>query len=93
MHFTARTWWEIGEDRYVIEERRIVENWSKSENRWLLFDRDGRHEFRFTLRLYAASELASHLRSAGFSSVRIFGGLDGRPYDRDARHLVALATA
>jgi hypothetical protein len=31
------------------------------------------------------------MKEAGFASVEIFGGLDGRPYDEKAERLVAAA--
>ena len=55
---------------------------------------DGRQEsFAFVQRLYAGTELAALLRDAGFAHVDLFGGVDGSPYDPDAKRLVAVATA
>jgi hypothetical protein len=42
--------------------------------------------------VYSARELELMLRGAGFSSVELFGGLDGQPDQPDAARLVALAT-
>jgi ubiquinone/menaquinone biosynthesis C-methylase UbiE len=44
----------------------------------------------YPLRVYTAGEVAGLLRSAGFTSVELFGGLDGVPLTRETR-LVALA--
>ena len=47
----------------------------------------------FVLRLYSGTEMKASLLEAGFSSVSIFGGVDGCPYDQAASSLVALAIA
>jgi SAM-dependent methyltransferase len=67
--------------------------WEGLRNRWIL-SRDGRTVDRsFVIRLYSGTELRAALLDAGFAEVRIFGGLDGSPYDEAAKSLVALARA
>jgi hypothetical protein len=51
----------------------------------------GRGEFTVSHWLYSAAELRRELLDAGFQKVGLFGGLDGSPYDHNARRLVALA--
>jgi SAM-dependent methyltransferase len=77
----------------VRTEYAVVGAWEGLRNRWIM-SRDGRTIDRaFVLRLYSGTELRSALLGAGFSDVRILGGLDGSPYDEAARSLVALARA
>lgn len=40
---------------------------------------------------YSGQELRHLLEAAGFSSVALYGDLDGHPYGREADRLVALA--
>jgi SAM-dependent methyltransferase len=88
--YQKRDWDEQG-GVYQLVERQAIDNWSRLKMRWI-FVKDGEtHEFHLTLRLYSASELTDLLSSVGFRDVRIFGGLDGSPYDQKARRLVALA--
>jgi hypothetical protein len=54
-------------------------------------DENGRRiEKIFTQRLYAASELRSLLREAGFAAVEIYGGWDERPYDLCTAKLIVV---
>ncbi len=83
--------WVEWDGVYCLEEREPIDNWSRLKLRWI-FVKDGKvKEFHLTLRLYSASELTSLLTSVGFHGVRIYGGLDGSPYDQTAHRLVALA--
>jgi hypothetical protein len=75
----------------MLDERRIVDDWSRVESRWILVEDSRRSESTISVRLYSAGELGALLRGCGFGRVEFFGGLDGCPYDHDARRLVALA--
>ena len=87
--FQEKDWHEIP-GGFWLQEREVSDDWSHMNNRWILI-RDGQvQEFRLRHWLYAATELADMLRTAGFRSVDIYGGIDGSPYDRRARRLVAV---
>lgn len=75
----------------VRVEYEVIGAWEGMKNRWILENEEQRIDNTFILRLYSATELKRALFEAGFSSVRIFGGLDGRAYDHNALSLVALA--
>ena len=47
--------------------------------------------FRFQHTVYSGQELRDRLLDAGFSDVKLFGGLDGSEYGLNARRLVAVA--
>jgi hypothetical protein len=61
------------------------------ENRWIIIRDDKREEFRFSLRLYSASQLSGLLKSCGFGQVEIYGDLSGSPYDQTAKRLILAA--
>jgi hypothetical protein len=61
------------------------------ENRWLLLKEGQHHEYQISHWLYSASELTAMLEVAGFSTVEVYGDLEGAPYDHEARRLVAVA--
>ena len=88
--FRERDW---GEKNGIIhlEERKIIENWSKIENRWIIIDKNTRKEFNFTHWIYSAQELSSLLHKCGFNSIGVYGSLEGGPYDNTARRLVTVA--
>ena len=72
----------------VLTETMPVDSWGSIWNRWVLLKDGTRREKVFIQRLYAASELRSLLFKAGFSTVEIHGGWDGRPYDQNADTLI-----
>jgi SAM-dependent methyltransferase len=75
----------------LVQRHDIVEDWGRIRNEWTVV-RDGRaRTFEFRLRVYSGQELRALLLAAGFTTVTLFGALDGRPYDLEAERLVALA--
>ena len=75
-----------------LRRHEVIEDWTRLRNEWTV-TKDGRTEtFEFVLRMYSGQELRHALAAAGFSDVRLYGGLDGRPYGWDATRLVAVAT-
>ena len=91
--FQHRDWVWLDEEKGVIvlEERTLSQGWGWIENTWILLHGSERKTYSVSHRLYAGTELASLLRQAGFTSVALFGGLEGVPYDQNARRLVAVA--
>jgi SAM-dependent methyltransferase len=75
----------------LVQRHEIVEDWARIRNEWTVV-RDGQaRTFAFVLRVYSGQELRALLGAAGFSTVTLYGGLDGRPYGLEAERLVALA--
>jgi SAM-dependent methyltransferase len=75
----------------LVQRHEIVEDWARVRNEWTVV-RDGRAQtFEFRLRVYSGQELKALLGAAGFATVALHGGLDGRPYDLEAERLVAVA--
>ncbi|MBD3235839.1 MAG: methyltransferase domain-containing protein [Candidatus Eisenbacteria bacterium] len=89
--FRERDWVEYADGTKLLEQRVLDPDWSHVTCRWTIVRADRQRSFRLRLRLYAASELRALLEASGFEQVRIHGGLDGRPYDQDARRLIACA--
>jgi len=89
--FQERDWHEMDDGTLVLEERKIVSDWTCFNTRWIVV-RDGeRREYPFSLRIYGASDLRGMLEKAGFEPVRIYGDLDGSAYDHNAQRLIAVA--
>ena len=83
--------WHGVDGGMMLEERRIVDSWTRIENRWILV-RDGKsHEWRFSHRLYSAAELTALLEDCRFGNVQVYGSLDGSPYDEKAERMVLVA--
>jgi len=89
--YTPKDWIEYPDGSLLLFEREVMPGWTLLRNRWISL-RDGeRAEFHFTHRVYSAAELEGLLKAEGFTVEAVYGGLDGRPYDREAQRLVAVA--
>ena len=88
--FRERDWNEIN-GFIILEERRLLNNWEKIENRWIILKDNQQIEYKFVLRLYSAKELTSLLTQCGFSDIEVYGSLAGIDYDHNAKRLVVLA--
>jgi SAM-dependent methyltransferase len=88
--FTERESFELDGITY-IEERKVINNWSRIENRWIMLKDNLQKEFKLSHWIYSENELKKMLGNAGFSSVKIFGDLAGKKYDENAERLIAIA--
>jgi SAM-dependent methyltransferase len=88
--FRERDWHETDDGIFWLEERKVVNDWSRIESRWIMFKDDRRYEGRINVRLYSASELSALLGDCGFARVSVYGGFDGIPYDNIAKRLVVV---
>ncbi|MHC4135445.1 MAG: class I SAM-dependent methyltransferase [Planctomycetota bacterium] len=89
--FQPRGWHELDDGAVLLQDRQLVDGWGGIRTTWTRIRGRDQQSFTFTMRLYAGTELATLLKDAGFATVTLYGGLDGRPYDHEARRLVALA--
>lgn len=89
-----RDWRESEGGALVLEKHEAIDHFSRVRCHWLLITKSGkRREYFFEHRLYAASELVTLLKQAGFGKVAIYGDLEGAPFDQEALRLVAVAHA
>ena len=89
--FLPTTSEELADGRLLVQRREIYEDWTRIRNQWTLIEGDKAATFRFHHTVYSGQELRDRLLDAGFSDVKIFGGLDGCEYGLNARRLVAVA--
>ena len=87
--YRDKTWKEESGTLW-LEEARPADDWARNEVRWVVVKDGQRRDFGFSVRLYAASEMKTLLKSAGFTSVQVFGDLAGGPYDHTAKRLIAV---
>jgi SAM-dependent methyltransferase len=83
--------WEEHDGVFFLQERKVTQEWSWMENRWILFKDQHRYEYKIGQRLYSAAELSELLTECGFNDVKIYGDLASSPYDHQAKRLVAVA--
>lgn len=79
-----------GQDLFV-QHCSILPGWSRAHMQWLLVQGARALRYDYEHNVYSGQELYALLRSAGFDEVRLFGNLDGAPYDSAAARLVARA--
>ena len=83
--------WQEQDGVLYLEERKISQDWSWIENRWIVVKDGERRDFVLRHWLYSGGELRRMLLENGFSEVKIYGSLEGIPYDNEAKRLVAVA--
>jgi SAM-dependent methyltransferase len=84
--------WVEKEDFILLEERVVEKNWTGINTRWTIIKEGKRTDLNIFHRLYSAVELIDLLSRSGFSDVKVYGDIKGRPYEADASRLVAVAT-
>ena len=89
--FQPRAWYELPDGAVMLESRRLLDGWGGIRTTWTCIRGRDQDSFTFFMRLYAGTEIVTLLRDAGFATVELFGGFDGRPYDHEAVRLVAVA--
>lgn len=90
-HFQPTRATDLADGAVLIDRCRVVDDWTRVENEWILI-RDGRaRTFHYRLSVYSGQELKDRLLQAGFARADLFGNLDGAPYDREASRLVVVA--
>lgn len=88
--YQMRDWDEV-EGRFLLQERKVTNNWSWMTNRWIVTGDGETIVYETGHWVYSAVELQIMLREAGFSRVEVYGDMEGRPYDVEAKRLVAAA--
>jgi SAM-dependent methyltransferase len=89
--FHERDWFEHG-NKFVLAERKPIQNWSRIKTRWIVIEGDNRFEYTVSVRCYSAAELTSLLADSGFINCKVYGNLEGRAYDHEAERLVVVGT-
>lgn len=82
--------WFLKEKKIILKETKMIDDWSKLEIRWFFIDSKKR-EFNAYFKLYSGFEIKSLLRQSGIEETRLFGDLEGNPFDENAKELFALA--
>jgi GrpB-like predicted nucleotidyltransferase (UPF0157 family)/SAM-dependent methyltransferase len=75
----------------LLQRNQVVDDWTRMKNQWTLTKDGHEQSFAFSDRIYSGQEMKDLLSAAGFSNVRLFGDLDGSPYDIDVKRLIAVA--
>lgn len=74
-----------------IERLKIVDDWQKVENEITTITHGEIRRFPIRMWIFSGGELKMLLADVGFKKIKLFGGLDGKPYGPDATRLIAVA--
>ncbi len=88
-HFRERDWYEE-QGILFLEERKLSDDWGWLTNRWIKVTENKKEEFIITHRLYSGIELSTLLKNLGFKEVKIYGSIEGIPYNQNAKRLVVV---
>ena len=87
--FRPRDWMEQ-DGALILEEREVIEGWSRIRTRWIVIRDGAREEFSLSLRLYSGAELKALMEEVGFREVELYGDFHGNPYGPEAKRLIAV---
>jgi SAM-dependent methyltransferase len=82
---------ELPEAGVLVQRRRVIEDWSRIDNEWLLIQAGTVRSFHVRHWLYAGAELKEMLQRSGFATVHLYGNFEGAPYGPEATRLIAVA--
>jgi len=72
----------------VIQRPEIFDDWTRVRNDWIIIKGGQAKTFKFHHTIYSGQELKDHMERVGFESVKLYGDLDGSPYDSNAQRLI-----
>jgi SAM-dependent methyltransferase len=84
----SRDWFEDSDGTIRLEETTVNDDWTWRTTKWILIKGSERREYTYGMRLYSTSEYIDLFTSSGFINPKTFGGISGRPYDKEKDHLV-----
>jgi SAM-dependent methyltransferase len=74
----------------LVQRHAIIADWTRLRNEWILLRRGRAKTFKFDLTIYSGQELRDRMEQVGFADVKLYGGVGGEEYGRDAQRLVAV---
>jgi SAM-dependent methyltransferase len=89
--FQPTTAQELPTEGLLVQRHEIFDDWSRIRNEWIVIDKGRVASFEFHHTIFSAQELKDRLGAVGFSSLRVFGDLEGSAYGPGAERLVVVA--
>ncbi len=74
----------------VIDRREVYDDWTRVRMEWTIIKGDAVRVFTIDHTVYSGQELKDRFIAAGLRDVRLYGGMDGSAYDREAERLIAV---
>jgi len=80
---------EVLDDGTIIVQRpEIFDDWTRVRNDWIIIKKNIAKTFKFHHTIYSGQELKDRMELVGFEAIKLYGNLDGSPYDSNAQRLV-----
>ena len=80
---------ELPDGSTLVQRHKIIDDWNKIRNEWILIRKGRAKSFKFDLNIYSGQEMKELLEQAGFK-VKLYGNLDGDSYGSNAQRLVVV---
>lgn len=77
-------------DSLILQRHEVFDDWTRMRNHWTLIRGSRAKTYTFHHTLFSGQELRTRMEQVGFVDVRLYGSLDGEPYGRDSKRLVAV---
>lgn len=74
----------------VIDRREVFDDWTRVRMEWIIIKGDAIHVYSIDHTIYSGQELRDCFSAAGFVDVKLYGSIEGAPYDRQADRLIAI---
>jgi SAM-dependent methyltransferase len=72
----------------IIQRPEIYDDWTRVRNDWTIIKGGQAITFKFHHTVYSGQELKDRMEQVGFVSLKLYGSLDGSPYDSNAQRLI-----
>ena len=72
----------------IVQRPEIYDDWTRVKSDWTIIKGDHAKTFTFHHTVYSGQELKGRMEQTGFKDVKLYGSLNGCPYDTNAQRLV-----
>jgi SAM-dependent methyltransferase len=72
----------------VVQRPEIYDDWTRVRNDWIIIKGSQAKTFKFHHKIYSGQELKDRMEIVGFEAIKLYGSLDGSPYDSNAQRLI-----
>ncbi|MGI9550582.1 MAG: class I SAM-dependent methyltransferase [Aurantibacter sp.] len=87
--FVEKEWTEI-DGIYFLDDRKVDGSWGRVTNNCKIISNGKLSSVTFSLTIFSGDEFSRMLKKVGFSKVKLYGSLEGIPYNNYAKRLVAV---
>ncbi len=83
---------KLADGSVILRRHEVFDEWTRIRNEWTIIRGDTVRIYTFHHTIYSGQELKDRLTAVGFGDVRLYGSIDGAPYDRQAERLIVVGS-